>query len=387
MWNKQRYCGKLQKCNLIPESLQGTKEKLPCSGKPAADISSCVYDIECHAKKCVERYCELANRTPSNCTKLQLHALMTINSKPDNETCKRMQEQKGTTILRERVVPIVFAWSESGHGFDRGRVWRYVPWLQTPEREQVVGRFHYDGGILDLPSDWDWSESKCRGDNTCEEPGPNWAFSMTDALEGILAVCNGWTQTMFEQQILDCNASVSGCQGGTQRQLSLQCSWSRRSWWVDVSSRDRPTLTASVEEGCEIHKPNYHNQSRQQQQPHKQTRKHELALAFERIKEAFELVAQDDARHWLHAQNDEAGLSRFEKWRVWREFQNTFRVELKATEWSFDRIKESFEKVAQGWGRKAEHCTRNNFPKLWLPAAYHRASWRTSHNVTLVPAL
>ena len=31
------------------------------------------------------------------------------------------------------------------------------------------GRFHYDGGILDLPSDCDWSES--RGDNTCEEPG------------------------------------------------------------------------------------------------------------------------------------------------------------------------------------------------------------------------
>ena len=29
---------------------------------------------------------------------------------------------------------------------------------------------------------------------------------------------------------------------------------------------------------CEIHKPNYHNQSRQQQPPHKQTRKHELAL-------------------------------------------------------------------------------------------------------------
>ena len=29
---------------------------------------------------------------------------------------------------------------------------------------------------------------------------------------------------------------------------------------------------------CEIHKLNYHNQSRQQQPPHKQTRKHELAL-------------------------------------------------------------------------------------------------------------
>ena len=47
---------------------------------------------------------------------------------------------------------------------------------------------------------------------------------------------------------------------------------------MDVSSRDRLTLTASVEEGCETHKPNCHNKSRQQQPPHKQTRKQELAL-------------------------------------------------------------------------------------------------------------
>ena len=95
---------------------------------------------------------------------------------------------------------------------------------------------------------------------------------------------------MSEQQILDCNTWSSGCQGGTQRQLSLERScdrtsvedggamMSRRSCWVDVSSRDRPTLTASVEEGCEIHKPNFLNQSRQQQPPHKETRKQELAL-------------------------------------------------------------------------------------------------------------
>ena len=51
-----------------------------------------------------------------------------------------------------------------------------------------------------------------------------WAFSMTDALEGVLAVGNGWTQRMFELQILDCYTWGSGCQGGTQRQLSLQCS-------------------------------------------------------------------------------------------------------------------------------------------------------------------
>ena len=41
----------------------GAKEKQPCSGKPDADISSWSYDMEGHAKKSVERYCELANKT------------------------------------------------------------------------------------------------------------------------------------------------------------------------------------------------------------------------------------------------------------------------------------------------------------------------------------
>ena len=44
----------------------GAKEKPPirASGKPDADIiSSRSYDMEGHAKKCVERYCELANKT------------------------------------------------------------------------------------------------------------------------------------------------------------------------------------------------------------------------------------------------------------------------------------------------------------------------------------
>ena len=40
-------------------------QKLPetrVSGKPDANISSWSYDMEGHAKKCVERYCELANK-------------------------------------------------------------------------------------------------------------------------------------------------------------------------------------------------------------------------------------------------------------------------------------------------------------------------------------
>ena len=39
----------------------GATEKLPCSEN--LRISSWSYDMEGHAKKCVERYCELANRT------------------------------------------------------------------------------------------------------------------------------------------------------------------------------------------------------------------------------------------------------------------------------------------------------------------------------------
>ena len=39
----------------------GTEEKLPYSKN--FRISSRSYDMEGHAKKCVERYCELANKT------------------------------------------------------------------------------------------------------------------------------------------------------------------------------------------------------------------------------------------------------------------------------------------------------------------------------------
>ena len=39
----------------------GATEKIPCSEN--LSTSSWSYDMEGHAKKCVERYCELANRT------------------------------------------------------------------------------------------------------------------------------------------------------------------------------------------------------------------------------------------------------------------------------------------------------------------------------------
>ena len=36
----------------------------------------------------------------------------------------------------------------------------------------------------------------------------------------------------------------------------------------------------------------------------------------------------------------------------WEEYKNIFRTEVKATEWAFDRIKEAFEKVAKNEARK-----------------------------------
>ena len=43
----------------------GATEKLPSSGRHDANISTWSYDMEGHAKKCVGRYCELANKNTS----------------------------------------------------------------------------------------------------------------------------------------------------------------------------------------------------------------------------------------------------------------------------------------------------------------------------------
>ena len=48
----------------------GATEKLLCSAKFDADIFSWSYDMEGYAKNCVERYCELANKTPQQLFKV-----------------------------------------------------------------------------------------------------------------------------------------------------------------------------------------------------------------------------------------------------------------------------------------------------------------------------
>ena len=60
MWNKQRYCWQLQNHVRIANFREGT-EKLPFPQN--LGISSWSYDMAGHAKKCVERYRELANKT------------------------------------------------------------------------------------------------------------------------------------------------------------------------------------------------------------------------------------------------------------------------------------------------------------------------------------
>ena len=68
----------------------GATEKLPFPQN--LRISSWSYDMEGHAKKCVEQYCELANKNDSTLQSI-LHALTTIISKKKNwnpwENCQK----------------------------------------------------------------------------------------------------------------------------------------------------------------------------------------------------------------------------------------------------------------------------------------------------------
>ena len=73
----------------------------------------------------------------------------------------------------------------------------------------------------------------------------------------------------------------------------------------------------------------------------------------------------------------------------WEEYENTFRKEVKVSEWAFDRMKEAFEKVAKDEAKKAEQRPSNHDKKHRLRATHHRVSGeaRRRHDVKLVPAL
>ena len=78
----------------------GAKEKLLCSGKPDADISSWAYDMEGHAKKCVERYCELVNKTTRQLYKVSTPCL-------DDHHFKEEEEMKSVGELSQVCSQIV----------------------------------------------------------------------------------------------------------------------------------------------------------------------------------------------------------------------------------------------------------------------------------------
>ena len=63
----------------------GATEKLPGVEKPHANTVAWSFDMEGHAKKYVERNCELANKMTEKFTKSQLFAWMTISSKKKEE--------------------------------------------------------------------------------------------------------------------------------------------------------------------------------------------------------------------------------------------------------------------------------------------------------------
>ena len=65
----------------------GVKEKLSVSEKSDANISSWFSDMEGHAKKCVERYCELAVKTTQ-----QLHKVAT----PCLDDHQKKEEEMGS---------------------------------------------------------------------------------------------------------------------------------------------------------------------------------------------------------------------------------------------------------------------------------------------------
>ena len=75
MWNKQRYCRQLQNHVWI-QNFRRSKRKASILWD--FRISSWSYDMKGHAKKCVERYCELANKTTQQLYKVSTPCLPSL---------------------------------------------------------------------------------------------------------------------------------------------------------------------------------------------------------------------------------------------------------------------------------------------------------------------
>ena len=73
----------------------------------------------------------------------------------------------------------------------------------------------------------------------------------------------------------------------------------------------------------------------------------------------------------------------------WEEYTSIFKVEVKPTEGAFERIREASEKVAKDEAGRLSSVQGIVLKRHRFPAAYHRASRRTRrcHDVVLVPEL
>ena len=71
----------------------GATEKLPGWDKPRAKTSAWSYDMEGHARKCVERYCELANKITEKLYKFSHPCL------DDHQIKKEELENEGELVL------------------------------------------------------------------------------------------------------------------------------------------------------------------------------------------------------------------------------------------------------------------------------------------------
>ena len=75
--------------------------KIPGWEKPHAKTVAWSYDMEGHAKKCVERYCELANKRRCNCTQFQRLAWMIQTSrKKELETAGELPDDCSQMVLK-----------------------------------------------------------------------------------------------------------------------------------------------------------------------------------------------------------------------------------------------------------------------------------------------
>ena len=89
MSNKQGYCRHSQKYVRF-QDFCWDHGKRTVSGKSDANISSWSYDIEGHAKKCVERYCEQANKTTKHIFKVATPCLDDHQFKEEDGFCWRI---------------------------------------------------------------------------------------------------------------------------------------------------------------------------------------------------------------------------------------------------------------------------------------------------------